>query len=63
MSPEDKNRIDNMSHEEMCHLHRFAPIGHRYFCSGLEVSEYFMKRYKELGGMTPEISKKIGWDR
>jgi hypothetical protein len=27
----------------------------------LPLFEYFNKRFKELGGFTPEISKKIGW--
>lgn len=29
--------------------------------SGTEVSEYFLEKYKQLGGMTPQISKEIGW--
>jgi len=56
-----KADIDGMSREAMCRLWRFAPPGHPYFVSGSEVHEYFNKRFKELGGFSPQISKKIGW--
>ena len=56
-----KKEIDNMTHEEMARLRRFAPAGHPYFRLDLPLAEYFSKRFKELGGMTPGISKKIGW--
>jgi hypothetical protein len=58
-----KDAIDKLSREEMCRLWRFAPSGHVYFISGTEVHEHFDKRFKELGGFSPEISKKIGWGR
>jgi len=56
-----KEKIDQMSREEMCSLWRFAPSGHPYFVSGTELQEYFDKRFKELGGFSPAVSKKIGW--
>jgi hypothetical protein len=28
-----------------------------------EAGEYFMQRLREKGGMTPEISKSLGWER
>jgi len=56
-----KEKIDRMSREEMCRLWRFAPAGHPYFVTGTELTEYFDKRFKELGGFSPAISKKIGW--
>ena len=52
--------ITSMTREEMCQLWRFAPVGHLFFQSPLY--EIFNKRFKELGGFSPEISKKIGWD-
>ena len=66
MTPEEikdwQERIDRMSHVQMCSLSRFAPCGHPCFDRTIpEVSEYFAKRYEELGGMTPAISKAIGW--
>lgn len=58
---EEFEKIDKMTQEEMASLWRFAPIGHKYFNSNLPFAEYFRKRFMELGGMTPEISKGIGW--
>lgn len=56
-----KKEIDKMNQEDMASLWRFAPSGHPYFRGDLPLFEYFNKRFKELGGFTPEISKKIGW--
>lgn len=56
-----KKKIDNMSHIEMATLHRFAPAGHAIFRDDLPLCDYFNERFQSLGGMTPEISKKIGW--
>lgn len=58
---EHKAKIDKMTREEMCRLYRFAPSGHPYFVTGTEITDYFDKRFKELGGFSSEISKKIGW--
>ena len=57
-----KRKIDKMSREGMARLWRFAPSGHPYFVSGTELWEHFSKRFMELGSMSPEISKKIGWN-
>lgn len=57
-----KKNIDGMSQKAMAFLWRFAPSGHPYFDTTLPLSKYFEKRFKELGGFTPEISKSIGWD-
>ena len=54
-------KIRHMSHEEMARLFRFAPSGHRYFDIDGPFWEVFQNRFKGLGGMTNEISKKIGW--
>lgn len=56
-----KNNIDKMSREEMARMWRFTPSGHIYFQYG-PVYDYFEARFKELGGFSPEISKKIGWE-
>lgn len=53
--------IEKMSHEEMASLWRFAPSGHPYFDDRLSMFVVFEARFKKLGGMTTEISKKIGW--
>ena len=55
-----KNKIDAMTHEEMCWLYRFARSGHVFFISGTELAERFDKRYKKFGCMIAEMSKRIG---
>ena len=66
MTPEqieaEKQRIDEMSQHRMASLWRFAPSGHPYFDNRLPLFEHFQARFKELGGMTPAVSKSIGWD-
>ncbi len=51
--------INGMSREEMCRLWRFAPAGHPYFDKTNPLSEIFKKRFDELGGFSPEISKRL----
>jgi hypothetical protein len=57
-----KRKLDAMDQVEMARLYRFAPIGHPVFNSDNNLYEYFKAKFKELGGMTPEVSKEIGWD-
>jgi len=54
-----KKDIDKMSRTDMAQFWRFAPAGHPYFDNTLPLSEYFDKRFKELGGFSPAISKAI----
>lgn len=54
-----KEQIDDLSHYDMGYLLRFAPAGHPFFKEGNY--EYFRERFEELGGMTPELSKRLGW--
>lgn len=57
---EGKQRIDSMSHIELCHMWRFSSSGNRLLQGRL--GEYYKDRlYKHFGGFTPEISKLIGW--
>ena len=58
-----KEAIDNMSQTEMARMFRFAPSGHPVFSRDLPLYDHFQERFKFLGGMTPEISKKIGWGK
>ena len=51
-------RIDAMTRTEMASLWWFAPAGDPLFAG--ETGEYFQKRFKELGGFSPQISKDIG---
>lgn len=52
--------INKMSHIDMAHLWRFAPAGCIYFVDPV-LYKFFTKRFQSFGGMTPEISKTIGW--
>ena len=58
MSSEMKAEIDAMSQEEMARLWRFAAPGSPYLQG--ETGEYFAKVFKDKGGFTPKISKRIG---
>ena len=53
--------IKRMGHEDMARIYRFAPSDHVYFETKIGLSKVFFGRFEKLGGMTPEISKKIGW--
>jgi hypothetical protein len=55
-----EKKIDAMSHEDMARHWRFAKPGDVVFITP-ELYARFEARYKALGGMTPELSKKIGW--
>ncbi len=60
MTDELKAKIDALSREEMARKWRFAPIGDPMFRD--EAGDYFENRFKALGGFSPEISKRIGWN-
>lgn len=56
------NRINEMSHFDMCSLWRFAPLGHPYFDYTLPYADVFKARlFDHFGGFTPEISKSLSW--
>jgi len=59
ISEGEKRKIDAMSQYQMANRVRFSPAGDPLMCGDL--GNYFMARFKELGGMTPEISKRLGW--
>ena len=58
-----KRDIDSLTQIQMADLQRHAPAGHPYFDLELPLYEHFRARFEKLGGMTPAISKAIGWDR
>lgn len=60
MDQELKARIDALDRVEMARLWRFAPLGYEMLQG--EAGDYFHKRFMELGGFSPAISKLIGWD-
>lgn len=54
-------QLKTMSHHDMCMLVRFAPIGHPYFRKGTALNDAFYERFNRFGGMTPAMSKQIGY--
>jgi hypothetical protein len=56
-----KVHIDGMNARECLELQRFAPSGHPVFRSDLPLYDYFRKHFDALGGITPELSKSVGW--
>lgn len=52
-------KINNMSRMDMASLWRYAPSGHPYFDTTKPYFKIFEKRFEELGGFSPEISKSI----
>ena len=59
MTPEQKKTIDEMSQYYMCSKWRFAKSGDPLLQG--DTGDYFAKVMKEKGGLTPEISKDLGW--
>ena len=55
------DQINKMNQTQMASAYRFSRSGHPFFDSTTGLFEIFMARFKELGGMTPTISKSIGW--
>ena len=54
-------RIAKMTHFELAAAWRNLPIGHPIFTTP-ELATAFRERFSALGGMTPQISKAVGWD-
>ena len=55
-------KIYLLTRDELARIWRFAPTGHPWFNSTLPYFKHFNRRFKRLGGMSPSISKQIGWD-
>ena len=58
-----KAQIDLLNQFAMCEINRFAKPG---FYPWFDIHNpilvaYWEERFKKLGGMTPEISKQLGW--
>lgn len=62
MEQETIDKINKMSHYDMCVLWRTTISGHPYFDRTKPFYEIFRARlFDHFGGFTPEISKSIGW--
>lgn len=59
-----KKEIDGMSQTKMARIWRFHALDSKFFSNdNQEIAYYFAKKFKEKGGMTPQISKLIGWEQ
>lgn len=56
-----KKKIDGYSADDCLSLQRFAPAGHPVFRSDLPLYDYFKEHFDKLGGITPQLSKTVGW--
>lgn len=61
MTDDEKKKIDDMTQFEMADRWRFGSGGNRLLHG--DAGEYFKKIFQEKGGMTPEISKELGWEK
>ena len=52
-------QVEQADHEQLSRWYRFLPVGTNEY--GLQIANRVFVRLNEKGGITPEISKKIGW--
>lgn len=52
--------IDQMTQQDCARFYRFADSGNPIIQSPV-LWERFMARFNETGGMTPAVSKAVGW--
>ncbi len=52
-------QVEKASHADLARWHRFLPIGDTP--QQKKIMKRIDERFKKLGGMTPEISKRIGY--
>lgn len=55
--------IKTLTQNQCAFLQRYAPVGHPVFNTRYPLYEQFKARFAALGGMTPAVSKAIGWDQ
>jgi len=52
-------QVNNADREQICRWHRFLPTADND--PDAEVQKRLWERFNEVGGFTPELSKRIGW--
>jgi hypothetical protein len=52
-------QVEGASKEQLARWYRFLPSGDT--TEQQQIQDRIAERFKELGGMTPELSKKIGF--
>src|SRR5215471_2396871 len=56
----DKQKIDVLTHEQLARRWRFLPAGDPFWQG--ELGKYAKDRLTLFGGITTEMSKRIGWE-
>ena len=57
-------QVEAADREQICRWWRFLPSpawNTKIVCDEKTIMDRIIVRYKEFGGFTPEISRKIGW--
>ena len=54
-------QIAEMTRYQVCQLWRFGLPGHPFMGGDAILTEAFTKRFNDLGGFSPEISKQLGF--
>lgn len=57
-----RDHLLTASHEELCRIWRFSGSNSVYIKTEPLFQILHNRLFKEFGGFTPEISKKLGWD-
>ncbi len=60
MSYPTLEQVEVANRTQICRWHRF--LNSPETTEQVEINNFIVKRFKELGGFTPEISKQVGWD-
>ena len=63
LTPENKQKIDAMSYDQLLHRWRYSPVGEPWFQG--ETGKYWGEHMEELrnaGADHVGASKRIGWD-
>jgi len=64
MNPDEAQelqKIEAATHEDLARIWRFAPSTHPWI-NNRNLWVRFNDRFAQLGGMTTEMSKRIGWE-
>jgi hypothetical protein len=55
--------VERADREQLCRWWRFLRSADVHSREEMMIQDRYQERYREVGGMTPAISKRIGWKR
>jgi hypothetical protein len=56
------NDVNNMTHYELARLWRFGTSDHLYIKTPAIFDAVMNRLFEHFGGITPSISKQVGWE-